>query len=284
MNDFFTCPASWLFKKIFSLSVFSLEAKLLDDTSLGNLYHRILERLFIRIREEDARFYPAHLEQYFSWARDYAQDEAKNHPAFQGPLAVPLVVSQVDTIAGRLRRVLVTEAEKLPGYAVSDYIEKYLGFIKDDMLFFGKIDRVSISADEEPVIIDYKTGRTPKKSDCAESPASAMKDFQMAMYVRLYEEAVHVPVGGAFFFSIHKHSPQSVFAKPAKSSAESPREKFAPTMDAFEKYAEKFAGAVKALNFTAREVRFETCLKCIYKTVCRATYSLNSREAAHARD
>jgi CRISPR/Cas system-associated exonuclease Cas4 (RecB family) len=278
MNDFYKCPALWLFKKILAVPIFSLEAKLLDDMSLGILYHRILERLFIKIRKTDRNFQPAHLESYVSYLRGYAEDEVRSHPAFQGPLAVPLMVSQVDTITRRLGKLLFTEAEKLPEYTVSDFIEKYTGFARDDMIFVGKIDRVSVSPNDEPVIIDYKTSdaSVPSKAASTESPDSPLTDFQMAMYVKLYEQEKNISVENGYFFSIHQNSIKGIFNRPAKEDPRPGREKYQYTLDAFEKYAEGFADKVKKMDFAATDVPFKTCAACDYKTVCRSCYMLNA--------
>jgi CRISPR/Cas system-associated exonuclease Cas4 (RecB family) len=275
LNEFYTCPAFWLFRKIFSIPVFSLEAKLLDDASLGNLYHRILEKLFVKIRKEDGAFFPDHLKQYFSLLRACTEEEVRAHPAFQGPLAVPLMVSQAGAITRRLQRLLEAEAEKFPGYAVSDCIEKYLGFVKGDMIFVGKIDRVSVSPGGGPIVVDYKTGATPTGAASRESPASPLRDFQMAMYVKLYEEEKQLPVENGYFASIHGRAILGVFEGPTKEDPRGGREKYQATLEAFEKYAEGFARAVKEMDFTARGVPFKTCAACDYKTICRSAYTLN---------
>jgi hypothetical protein len=275
MNGFYTCPALWFFRKILSLSVFSLEAKLLDDTSLGNLYHRILEKLFIKIREEDGVFQPAHLEKYFSFIHACTGDEVRAHPAFQGPLAVPLMVSQAGVITRRLQRLLETEAVKLPGYAVSDCIEKYLGFVQDDMIFVGKIDRVSVSPGGGPVIIDYKTGDPPTGAASRESPDSPLRDFQMAMYVQLYEQEKELPVENGYFFSVHRRTISGVFKDSTRDDPRSGREKYQYTLEVFDKYARDFAEAVKDMKFTVQHVPLKTCAGCDYKTLCRTVYTLN---------
>ncbi|MDR1317454.1 MAG: PD-(D/E)XK nuclease family protein [Spirochaetales bacterium] len=279
MNGFYTCPALWFFRKILSVSAFSLEAKLLDDTSLGNLYHRILEKLFIKIREEDGAFRPAHLEKYFSFIRDCTGDEVRTHPAFQGPLAVPLMVSQAGVITRRLQRLLETEAAKFPDYAVSGCIEKYLGFVKDDMIFVGKIDRVSVSPSGGPVIIDYKTSGMPTGAASRESPDSPLQDFQMVMYVKLYEQEKEqekqLSVENGYFFSIHRRAILGVFKDPTRDDPCSGREKYQYTLDAFDKYARDFAEAVKKMKFTVQHVPLKTCAACDYKTLCRTAYTLN---------
>jgi hypothetical protein len=281
MTKFFSCPAFWLLEKIFVLKPFSREAELLDDASLGILYHRILEKLFTRIREEDTVFQPAKLDTYFAWAHEYAVEAARQNPAFQGPLAVPLVLAQADMLAWRLRGLLRMEARDFPGYAVSDFTEKYLCFAGDGAIFVGKIDRVSVSPDGGPVIIDYKTGATPSPAACREEPDSPLEDFQAPMYVRLFEEEKQVPVKGAYFFSINQRKKTDVFGAAKKDSQKTPRELYQPTLEAFDGYAREFTRAVGGLDFSSKKDTFTTCVACAYRTVCRTTYALNSRETVH---
>ncbi|MCL1817742.1 MAG: PD-(D/E)XK nuclease family protein, partial [Spirochaetaceae bacterium] len=280
LTDFFRCPASWLMKKIFCLEPFRLEAELLDAMSLGSLYHRILEKLFTRIREEDTVFKPKHLDTYCLWALEYADLAAKEKPAFQGPLAIPLVASQTQMLAQKIRGLLRMEAKHFSAYAVSDFIEKELAFVCGEAVFQGKIDRVSLSPAGEPVIIDYKTGATPKKEACTEKEGSPLEDFQAAMYVRLFEKEKDVKVAGVYFFSLSRGSRHGVFAQETKTLAETPRELFQPTIDALDGYAQRFARALRELDFSSKDVRYATCAACDYKTICRRTYSLN-READH---
>ncbi|MCL1817793.1 MAG: PD-(D/E)XK nuclease family protein [Spirochaetaceae bacterium] len=278
LTEFFRCPASWLMKEVFRLEPFSLEAQLLDGMALGILYHRILEKLFTRIREEDKVFKPEHIEAYCAWAREYTDLSAKERPAFQGPLAVPLVASQTRMLTRKIRALLRMEAKYFPAYAVSDFIEKELAFIRGDAVFLGKIDRVSLSPAGEPIIIDYKTGAPPTAESCTEKEGSPLEDFQAAMYVRLFEEEKGVPVAGVYFFSINRGSRLGVFARETKTSSATPRELYQPTMDALDTYAERFARALRELDFSAQGVRYAACADCAYKTICRRTYALNAAE------
>ncbi|MCL1817967.1 MAG: PD-(D/E)XK nuclease family protein, partial [Spirochaetaceae bacterium] len=282
LTEFFRCPALWLMKEVFRLEPLSLEARFLDAMALGSLYHRILEKLFTRIRGEDKIFKPEHLDTYCAWAREYAEREAKERPAFQGPLAVPLAASQTRMLTQKISGLLRMEAKYFPAYGVSDFIEKDLAFIRGGAVFLGKIDRVSLSPAGEPLIIDYKTGEPPPAEACTETEGSPLEDFQAAMYVRLFEEEKRVPVAGVYFLSINRRSRRGVFARETKTSTQSPRELFQPTLDALDGCAERFARALRELDFSASGVRYATCADCAYKTICRRTYALNaSREAAH---
>jgi RecB family exonuclease len=187
---------------------------------------------------------------------------------------VPLLLAQAGIISARLCRLLEREKDKFSDYTVSE-TEKYHQCVEGGKLLVGKIDRVSFSPGEEPgpVIIDYKTNMTPAKT--ANRLDAGEKNFQMAMYVRLYENLKETPVGGAYFYSIQKNTISSAFDRKTKDDPRTPREKFDASMDMFEKYLAEFAEAVQALDFRPKDVPFKTCTACDYKMVCRRTYSLN---------
>ncbi|MDR2483283.1 MAG: PD-(D/E)XK nuclease family protein [Treponema sp.] len=272
LTAFFSCPASWLYRKVWGLAPFEPDAKLLDDASLGLLYHAILKTLFERIREADRFFTPANMEQYCCWAEEITRETARAYPAFQGPLAVPLLVSQSRAIARRLRLLLHAESEYFAGYAVAD-LEASLEFVRGEALLNGRIDRVSVSPEDVPVIVDYKTNAYPSKKDSG-AVDGVIGDFQMPVYVRLYEEARKQQVGGAFFFSINKRDIGAVIGSPGGKRGQG-REDYEPTLEALEGYIGRFCAALKDLNFAPEEISVGDCAGCVYKTVCRTAYSLN---------
>lgn len=281
LNNFFYCPIYWLYEKILAVEGFSPEAKLLDDASLGLLYHEILKNLFARIREEDRVFTAAHLEKYREWIRRYTDEAALGYPAFQGPLAVPLLVSQSAAIAKRLGRLLEIEAKYFSGYAVAE-LECSLEMLTGYAFLNGRLDRVSLSPDGEPIIIDYKTGDPPSKKESTHAEDAPLRDFQMPMYTSLYEEKTGRAVGGAFFMSINQREVTAVIGSPGGKRGHT-REAYQETLDAFYRYTEKFSASVNALNFSPERTEFQKCLDCDYKAVCRTTFSLNPREKKHGR-
>ncbi|MDR3167147.1 MAG: PD-(D/E)XK nuclease family protein, partial [Treponema sp.] len=215
LNDFFTCSLFWLYKKIFIIREFSPEAQLLDDASRGLLYHRILEKLFTRIREEEGIFNPEHLEIYRRWIQFYTRETVQKESAFKGPLASPLVSAQAKTIERRIFALLKTEAKYFSGYTVT-ILESSFKVFRDGLLLNGIIDRVSCSPEGDPVIFDYKTGAIPSRGDSILSESSTLANFQIPLYIKLYEESQSPPgkgVGGAVFMSIMNREISAVVGK-----------------------------------------------------------------------
>jgi hypothetical protein len=274
LNVFFRCPVLWLYRKIIEIEGLSLEAKLLDDASLGLLYHVILRDLFTRIRDEDKTFRKEHLDCYYRWAEEITGAAARNHPAFQGPLAVPLVVSQSRVLTQKIKALLGAESKYFDGYAVGE-LETPLDLVKDGVRLYGILDRVSISPDGAPLIVDYKTGKTPTRAESTGAADTAPPDFQMPVYVKLYEAKTGVPVDTACFFSINGHDISAVIGSPGKKRGHS-REDYQETLDAVDACAGQFAGNTASLNFVPRETDPETCASCEYRCICRTVYNLNS--------
>jgi ATP-dependent helicase/DNAse subunit B len=275
LNEFFTCPLIWLYRRIFNLREFSLDARLLDEQSLGILFHRILKELFTKIKQEDIFFKPDNLDKYFNWIWDITNDVVRKHHAFRGPLAVPLLISQAEAISKTLRALLKSEAKFFPGYAVSQ-LEYELEFSRDTIRFIGRLDRISISPDNEHVIIDYKTNVMPSQAECIETKESPLRDFQMPMYIKLYEEKNNAEIGGAFFFSIYKHDASLIVGKLGRKKKCS-REDYQPTIDALEHYIEYFHHMLNMLDLSINKNTLKSCYYCEFKTICRTTYRLNDR-------
>jgi RecB family exonuclease len=286
LNTFFYCPILWYYRKVFGLTPYSLEAQLLDDKSLGNLYHEILKNLFGRIKDRDEDFKPENLDEYKGWALECTLDAARNYPAFEGPLASPLISAQAKAISKKLSRLLEMEKKYFPNYRVGE-LEGGFVFPMEinsiqpvSVLLNGKIDRVSISPEGEPVIIDYKTSVTPTKAQSTKSADKELEDFQIPFYVFLYEKTrKNIPVAGAFFVSINKNDLTAIIGRPGSKQGHT-REEFEETAASLEGYMEKFAASLMSPDFSRVEKLFKKCSTCGCKKICRTTYSLNARSFA----
>jgi len=276
LNVYYKCPLFWLYSRIFGASEFSREAALLDDTSLGSLYHVILQKLFARIKDEDRVFNSCRLDYYKRWVLEITRNSIKEDKAFKGPLAVPLVSPQASGMAKKISRLLDREAELFDAYAVAE-LERHVSFSTGDIIITGFIDRVSISPDGEPIIVDYKTSHLPDQTGMDDLDRIPLSEFQMPLYIKLYEESFGAEVQGAFFYSINDRKIKQVMGALAVGRSEAPRrEEYTPFLEAAERQINVFAQKVKALDFTPGEIRIGDCIGCLYKTVCRSAYFLNS--------
>jgi RecB family exonuclease len=286
LNPFMQCPLSWFYRKILGLQVFSLEAKMLDDASLGLLYHEILRNLFRKIREEDGVFRSGSMERYRTWTLECTHEAALHYQAFQGPLSAPILSAQARAVAKRLVILLKTEARYFDGCTVGE-LETRLETEKNGMILGGIIDRVSVFPDGGSVIIDYKTGGSHSKKDSTETEDSPLRDFQIPLYVMLYEKARKARTEGAFFMLVNQHKLVAVMGNPEGVRGGS-REDYQATLDAVDWYLEQFRTALEEFDFSPRKFHFsgtrggpgiplEECMACVYRGVCRTTFFLNHR-------
>lgn len=270
---FYKCPVNWLFENIFEIEEESLEALLLDDKSKGLLFHTILNNLFLRIKNEDKIFTAANIEKYNEWARECGDEAAAEYKAFRGPLCAPLIGSMMKGIMRHISELLEIECGRFDGYSIAELESEYK-LEHDDYLLNGRLDKVSVSNEGGPCIVDYKMGVIAKK-DCILSEEKKITNFQIPLYIKLYEKKHCRKVEQAVFLSIVKHEASAVVGDKNMD-----RDGYQPTLDALETYLDDYNRKMGALCFTKDDVSFFVCVECAYKKICRTTFSLNAREGA----
>ena len=283
LNEFYKCPLLWLYRRIFAINEFSLEAALLDDTALGILYHRIMESLFMKIKNLSGTFDSINMEKYKKWAEEITKDEIKKEHAFKGPLAVPLVSPQAEGMSKKIGALLELEKKYFDNYSVGE-LELPVSYQTGDLVIRGIIDRVSVSPDGIPVIIDYKTGEAPEQIDIGELEDRPLAEFQTPIYIKLLEEKINenitqkkIRTEGACFYSINKKKIKVVVGERTRAGSKTlDREEYETILEAADKQIHEFSEKVKGLDMKPGEIRLSDCLKCRYKTICRSAYFLNS--------
>ena len=279
LNVFYECPVKWLYRRIFKLDEYSLDAVLLDDISLGLLYHKILQNLFEKIKTEDKIFSLNRINEYKIWAREITKNGIESEPAFKGPLAVPLVMPQAVGMAKRICALLELEAKYFDGYEVFE-LEFPVSMETEDLFINGVIDRVSLSPDGEAVIFDYKSSYLPGQTGIEKiRNGMYLEEFQMPLYVKLYEGdnitgINNIKVNSACFYSIKDKKIRAAMGdgRTGSKNKEPKRDEYNDVLIALDEQIENFERQVKNLNFTPWDLRMADCAKCKYKPVCRSLY------------
>ena len=292
MKDYYDCPRKWVFKRLLQLKEPEVHAELMQDTWLGTIYHSIISK---------------YLEQYLV-SSSYIEspeidEEGKNILSAENceklkscvrevlcgyqasPLTRQLLMVQEKAIYEVAERFLVFFTNQFSKYKIAG-LEKKLSctpaFAQDtgDVEYYGILDCVLEVSPEEFIIIDFKTGGTPAQKDCKPNDDGMLCDFQMPMYVTLWETNDKAEsVVGAAFMSIQKLELVPIFGyfpSKKKSMARYSTETeagFDSTLLCFDKQAEDYVGALKNAEFKYLEsVSFDNCASCSWKEVCRTTY------------
>ncbi|MDR2096961.1 MAG: PD-(D/E)XK nuclease family protein, partial [Spirochaetaceae bacterium] len=251
LQVFFGCPTAWLFENIFEIKEEFLEARLLDDRSKGILFHEILRKLFERIKTEDNVFLQKNIEKYKDWAALYTAQVVAENKAFHGPLCAPLTGAMKNGIQRYITELLKLESELFDGYSVSELeTEKEIEY--SDYILNGRLDRISVSAEGGPCIIDYKTGGLPSKADCFPDEDGRLINFQIPVYIKLYEENYGFPVEKAVFLSVIKREKQAVL-----DGEKHTRDSYQCAIEALESYLDAYVKRISALDFRKDSTPFD---------------------------
>ena len=274
LNDFSFCSLFWLYRRILYLEPYQKEAALLDDQSRGLIYHEILYQLFNRIRKKDIYFKKKNLQAYFGWLEEISSIVLHSNNALFGSLAYPLIAPLIVLMNKRLRLLLETEAEYFDGFEIKELEHRY-DIIKGDLRFTGRIDRVSLDLSDsaKAMIIDYKTSYAPPASHCRWDEEKGLRDFQIPMYIKLYEAQSGIMANRAFYVKINEHKIIPVMGEFLGKTYS--REQYQSAMDALEKEIERFDSSVSSLDFVPKTIPYMNCISCEFKNICRTLYLLN---------
>ena len=284
MKKFFPCPRKWIFSSVLSLEEESLDTDLMQPFDMGNINHKVLENLMLDYtgRElpvllDDGTFAEEDQIRVKIW--DYVKNAVSENPDmafYYRPLSVITLDSQIETITNTIMSCFkeICSPKNFGGYKAA-CAEKWLECedSRERWIYAGKIDCVLLGNDGTATIIDYKSGeKVPRVSDCSENEGE-LGDFQIPMYITLWNGNNEGKVSNALFFSVSDK--KSTFIV---SSGKKPLSQYTSTLEVFKKYASEFyekvsANAVEPVKLSQKDI-YETCNSCNFKNVCRKTFSV----------
>ena len=274
---FSDCAAKWFLSSVLHINEEDTDAELFNPRYIGIICHRILEQLYLHIRETDKVFSSAHLSDYTAQAQVIFDEIVHSQTDFRGPLAAPFIESIKKRSLKSVAFVLAFDAEKLDGYAPY-LMEGKLQHRSGGLLYYGLIDRIAYQEGEgRIVLLDYKSGTVPAATDYT---PEAMRDFQIPMYVFLAEqELFKQEVAHAFFLDITKEDIKYIVndkeAVPQGLAHSKTREEFEPSVQAFLHSACGYAEQVKMEDFRKQPtVQWQDCAACAFHAVCRTPFTV----------
>ncbi|MGP1437746.1 MAG: PD-(D/E)XK nuclease family protein [Treponema sp.] len=284
LNTFFTdCPVKFFMSKILKIQAKDFKASMADEYMIGNMYHAILEKLYRRIQNSNSIFnkddlstsYLVFLEKAFC---DAFEDYARKY----GPLSKPFMEVMKKQIIKVIKNVLTLDASYFDRY--TQYaIEGEYQFLEDDILHYGKIDRV-IKDGDGLVIFDYKTW---KPNSGVKVEDDMLQDYQIPFYVLLLEtiekenrQEEGQKVKAAYFLEIISNDIHRVIKSETiqeNKKAGKTREEFEENIEILKQCIKKFYERITTSDFTAKNRTWKKCNECKFKNICRTTFTVRGR-------
>jgi ATP-dependent helicase/nuclease subunit B len=292
-NRYGECGYKFFLSRVLMLEGEQEESEELSALEKGNLYHRVLHRLYGQVTAEE-RMTPELVQSLRGQVAVLFEEEwTKAQQARMTQVGVRQLLEK-ERLLRRLQEWFEVESKAwmemgLP--LVPRYLEWAFGMRAaqgDDprsqrepvtvgkLKFRGKIDRVDATADGKFVVVDYKTKHAKPMPKAIEQGI----DFQLPVYVKAVEQALFAdgtPVGAAYF-SIEKGDRTSsalvkeeflealgMGKKRTKLDDESWEELFLLTEQTLSRYREQMASGVFAVLPSDEAV----CAHCEYRRVCR---------------
>ncbi|MCM1321235.1 MAG: PD-(D/E)XK nuclease family protein [Bacteroides sp.] len=303
MNEFFSCPRMWFFSRILGISDFSQSASSFDVRLRGTILHEIIHRMLERIKLLHSGVLPlpcAETESECSeLAKEIVREVLDGFPqTCAGIKNASFLTAQL--YAARKPDFMRTAAffankflENFGGYKILALEKKYTIPFAEDSFLVGQIDCVLCNTDGNPAIVDFKQKNAPRRQDCICAPDSEMRNFQLAMYIKLLEQTEYhgkKAVQEALFFSIEEGKAVYILGNPKKTArgknsdeeqtSLSPRDSFEPSMKFLDESIDYFISSVKAGRLSLpNAVPYDVCAACAYAAVCRTTFAISGESS-----
>ncbi len=281
LNDFFFCPRRWFYRDCLKLRPFSLEADLMEDLFVGILYHLILEFFFTEVQNEKGSqiLNPDNPEVKEKYLERISSAVRKAILQTKGsPLSKELLSKQEAAYKEKATACIIAFCKEFYGYTVVG-MEKTFTREPDNVpyMYTGKTDLILRNPDGNIVLIDFKTGKSPKPDECFPNPddGDRLNNFQFAMYIMLWEhEHPDDKVAECYFYEIINCKSKAVIGGSGKKARQRPDMDY--SIERLEAYAAHYADAILKNTLEAGITPdFKTCTGCDYRPVCRSTYSVS---------
>ncbi|MDR0785403.1 MAG: PD-(D/E)XK nuclease family protein [Treponema sp.] len=268
LDEFLDCPFAWVLRRGLNIREKQTGIETLDQRDLGNLYHHILERFFMRVKNDSGVFHSLDLPNYKKWLNEETKtaiDEAQNK---EGYFQKPVFDMLRPRIQAALESYLESDAETLDGCKILGAEYPLHKDYADGCVLSGIADLVLEK--DGYVLTDFKTGYMPAPKDLSAEEADFPKNVQMGSYINMLEavdaEASKTVTSARFYsldnrefrYVVSEDSPRSAYEKEVRGVDAV----VALVMDAMQR------GDYRALERKPRK----DCLDCSVLSVCRKTF------------
>ncbi len=280
INEFIKCPFRWMLQSGLKIREKQTEVETIDQRDLGKLYHRILERFFSRIKEEQTRFRTEDLPGYKKYIREETDEALKEARNREGAFQEPVYEMLRERIYAALTQYLDLDAENLNGCIIvgpeQPLRREFEGI---PVALSGISDLVVQDEDGHTILTDYKTGVLPDTSELiAGDEGTVPLNMQIAAYISMIEESGKTTVRVARFYSLDNRRFKEVVSEtpPSRSNIRLPvtRDTYQKEVDDVEIIFRQLIDHMNTGEFPVpppKERYF--CNECRVSSVCRIPYS-----------
>jgi hypothetical protein len=275
---YYQCAFYWLFHNVYQIEDIDAETTLMSPFARGNIYHDILRRVFTRTKENQiplARAEDGTIPAVFQTilAESAADAFAALQDGRESALTEELLQPQKEAVQEKCGLLLEKLLEKFDACTVAEvepepeWEQAHTGFTlagRPDLLLYDETAG-------HYNIIDFKSGKTPSKSDCAntEENESGIKNFQLPVYHQLAESKGFTPAAAGFFAGVKETKIVQIF-HPDSDDPKKPS--FAAVAEDFEEKTRRYVREVLAADFEkSSATQYGACLRCDYRRICRTT-------------
>lgn len=282
LNEQATCPFSWLLRRGLGVREKETEIETVDARELGILYHRILERLFLRIGEADPRFRAERLPVYQGFLAEEIDAALAELRSEEGAFQESVYDMYRVRISAALGHYLSEAAAALDARAfVGAELPLRRAYPEVGITLSGKADLAFRADSGELSVYDFKTGDPPSGSALVPDETGALGDYQMGAYVRMLEAGREDRVSEAAFYSIENRAFRAVISaggKTGRSGVPVPRAGYENALRAVDEAVAAVAATVDEAFYPVAPpvLRGRSCPRCRVAAVCRIRYSGDS--------
>jgi RecB family exonuclease len=278
LNEYTRCPFAWLLQRGLGIRDKQTEIETIDQRDLGILYHRILERFFLRIKDQGGRFRLDAMDQYRDFlaqeVRAALEERSKEEGAFQESVYAMLETRVYAALADYLEK----DAEILNGSTVvGAEHELHQSFPGIGPALGGIADLILVDRNGDYVLTDFKTGQIPKAADLLPDQEDRVENLQMAAYVGMLESDGSGTVKEARFYSLDNRAYQRVISE-QKPTGRSPlpvaREAYQNPIDLAVRLCAAMDASLRCGEYAVPKPKHRwVCASCRVASVCRLPFS-----------
>jgi hypothetical protein len=278
---YYRCALYWLFRNVYQIEDIDAETTLMSPFARGNIYHDVLRRVFIHLKQENIPLalvedggIPAVFQTILAESADGAF--AALQESRESALTEELLLPQKEAVLEKCRLVFKKMLEKFDACTVAEVEPEPEWELSDiDFTLAGRPDLLLYDENAgHYIIIDFKSGQTPSKNDCTgtEGNGSGMKNFQLPVYHKLAESKGFTPAAAGFFTGIKETKIVQIFY-PEPGDEKKPS--FAAVEEDFEEKTRRYVREVLDADFEKScSTQYSECLRCDYRHICRTTFAV----------